>query len=344
MSYTVSRTITVEYKDHVSKLVKRGDTYDIETNEVTRHKDVKVNVNVDTYPFDASVDESARSLGNLTNSIVGFKAASVAAKKANEKAIVEHVGSGFLNMIEQNINLQNAGMEAEMHALAGELKQQCDELAHKHDVMNKDFNRIKSRYMDLFETINKEFKNRMQALIKPCFDFVGQVRKEQNRRVESGLLSMVTTSGKESDSARIAIQVSKMKRNAESLIDNSSRYIDDNRSLNRAIATYSMDDKNNKGLFYAPVVIMNEQSDKSGSENTKIFFNHVIDAAGRADELIRNRQVELKDSNMGSETMSRINDYFNKQLGEFDDGTPETHRIAMQMKKLFEKNVMRTFA
>ena len=42
MSYTVSKTITVEYKDHVSRLVKRGDTYDIETNEVTRHKDVKV--------------------------------------------------------------------------------------------------------------------------------------------------------------------------------------------------------------------------------------------------------------------------------------------------------------
>lgn len=343
MSYTVSKTLTIEYEDHVSRLVKRGDTYDIDTKTVKCHKDVKVNVNVNTTPFDESVDDSARSLGNLTNSIVGFKAASVAAKKANESAIVKHVGAGFLNMIEQNINMQNAGIEAEMHALAGELKQQCDELAHKHDVMNKDFNRIKSRYMDLFETINKEFKNRMQALIKPCFDFVSQVKKEQNRRVESGLLSMVTTSGKESDSARIAIQVSKMKRNAEALINNSSRYIDDNRSLKRAIATFSMDERN-CGVFYAPVVIMNELSDKSGAEDTKIFFNPVIDAAGRADELIRNRQGGLKDTIMSEENMSRINDYFNKQLGEFDDGSPQTHRIAMQMKKLFEKNVMRTFA
>ena len=343
MSYTVSKTITVEYKDHVSRLVKRGDSYDIETNEVTRHKDVKVNVNVDTNPFDASVDDSARSLGTLTNSIVGFKAASVAAKKANEKAIVEHVSSGFLNMIEQNINMQNAGMEAEMHALAGELKQQCDELNHKHDVMNKDFNRIKSRYMDLFETINKEFRNRMQALIQPCFDFVEQVKKEQNRRVESELLSTVTTSGKESDSARIAIQVSKMKRNAEALINSSSRYIDDNRSLNRAVATFALDGDRNE-LHYAPVVIMAEQSDKSGSEATKIFFNPMMDVAGRADELIRNRQVELRDTNMSSDTMNRISEYFNQQLGDFDDGTPQTHRVAMQMKKLFEKSVMKTFA
>lgn len=343
MSYTVSKTISVEYKDHESRLVKTGDRYDIETSTVTRYKDVTVHVNVDTNPFDASVDDSARSLGILTDSIVGFKTANVAVKKANEQAIVNHVGSGFLNMIEQNLNLQNVGMEAEMHALAGELKQQCDELSHKHDVMSKDFNRIKSRYMDLFETINKEFKNRMHALIKPCFDFVEQIRKEQNRRVESGLLSMVTTSGKESDSARIAIQASKMKWNAESLINSSCRYIDDNRSLSRAVVTFSLDDNRN-AQFYAPVIIMTGLSDTSGRENTQIFLNPVIGDGGKTDELLRSRQIELKDATMGSDTMSRISEYFNQQLGDFDDGTPQTHRIVVQMKKLFEKNVMKTFA
>ena len=343
MSYTVSKTISVEYEDHVSRLVKSGDSYSIETDTVTKHKNVTVNVNVDTDPFDASVDDSARSLGTLTDSIVGFKTASVAAKKTNEQAIVGHVGSGFLNMIEQNINLQNAGMEAEIHALASELKQQCDELGHKHDVMNKDFNRIKSRYMDLFETINKEFKNRMQALIKPCFDFVGQIRKEQNRRVESGLLSMVTTSGKESDSARIAIQASKMKRNAESLINSSCHYIDDNRSLSRAVVAFSLDDNRN-AQFYAPVIIMKGLTDKSGREDTQIFLNPAIKAGGRTDELLRSRQDNLKDTNMSADTMNRISEYFNQQLGDFDDGTPQTHRIVIQMKKLFEKNVMKTFA
>ena len=173
--------------------------------------------------------------------------------------------------------------------------------------------------------------------------FVEQVKKEQNRRVESELLSTVTTSGKESDSARIAIQVSKMKRNAEALINSSSRYIDDNRSLNRAVATFSLDGERNE-QYYAPVVIMAEQSDKSGNEATKIFFNPMMDVAGRADELIRNRQVELRDTNMSSDTMNRISEYFNQQLGDFDDGTPQTHRVAMQMKKLFEKSVMKTFA
>ena len=91
-----------------------------------------------------------------------------------------------------------------MHALAGELMQQCKELEYKHEVMNKDFNRIKSRYTSLFETITKELNNRLKQLIKPCFDFVSEVRLEQNRRIETSLLSVATTTGKESDAVRIA--------------------------------------------------------------------------------------------------------------------------------------------
>ena len=197
--------------------------------------------------------------------------------------------------------------------------------------------------MDLFETINKEFKNRMLALIKPCFDFVEQLKKEQNRMLESGLLSMVTTSGKESDSARIAIQASKMKQNAESLINSSRHYIDDNRSLSRASVAYSFEDAHND-QFYSPVVILSGFSDKSEKEDTQIFLNPVISAGGKTDEMLRSWLVELKETNMSTGTMSRISEYFNQKLSDFDDGTPQTHRIAAQMRKLFEKSVMRTFA
>lgn len=359
MSYQVKKTLEVPYTDHEFELyiggshrssgttltLKDGSTVTVSVKEIDkeRSKNIDVNVNVDTEPFDQSVDNSVENLGELTGAVVGFKTASVAAKKASEQAIVGHVASGFLNMIEQNINLQNAGMEADMHALAGELKQQCDELAHKHDVMNKDFNRIKARYMDLFETINKEFKNRMLALIKPCFDFVNQIRKEQDRRAESGLLSMATTGGRESDSARIAIQASKMKRNAELLIDCSRRYIDDNRSLSRAVKAFSLND-GQSALFYAPVIIMTGLSENSVKEDTQVFLNPAIGADGKTAELVKLRQAELKDTNMSADTMSRVSEHFNKQLGVFDDGTVQTHRIAMQMKQLFEKNIMKTFA
>ena len=225
--YQKSKSITIEYEYEEQYVGSDGQTH---SRPRTGHKTVTVNVNIHDEAFNASVDESVGKIEGLTGAIVGFKTANVAVKKANEKAIVGRVTSGFMNMIEQNINLQNAGMEADMNALAVELTQQCKELTHKHEVMTKDFNRIKSRYTDLFETINKEFKNRIQALVKPCFDFVEQVKKEQNRRAGSNLLSMATIGGKESDSARIAIQASKMKENAASLINTSRNYIEENRS------------------------------------------------------------------------------------------------------------------
>ena len=172
MSYSEKKTLPVEYTDHEYRLVGKGDNVHVETYEVSRTKYIEVNVKVNTTPFDNSVNRCGDHVGTLTGSIIGFKTANVASKVNNEKKIANSVTSGFSSLIEQNLALQNAGIEAEMHAIAGELMQQCKELDYKHEVMNKDFNRIKSRYTSLFETITKEMNNRIKQLIKPCFDFV----------------------------------------------------------------------------------------------------------------------------------------------------------------------------
>lgn len=338
--YQKSKNITVEYEYNDHYVDSNGK---LQSTTKTGHKTVTVNVNIHDEAFNASVDESVGKIEGLTGAIVGFKTANVAVKKANEKAIVGRVTSGFMNMIEQNINLQNAGMEADMHALAGELTQQCKELTHKHEVMTKDFSRIKSRYTELFETINKEFKNRMQALVKPCFDFVDQVKKEQNRRAGSNLLSMATIGGKESDSARIAIQASKMKENAASLINTSRNYIDENRSLNRAVSTFSLDG-NLSETYYAPVIIVSESSSKTDEGQTKVFMNPNCNTGEQTERLVMQQCSRLNDNQMSSDMLSRISTYFNQQLEEMNDGSSEARRIISQMKTLFEHSTMRTFA
>ena len=337
--YTESKNITIDYEYEEQYVGSDGKTHSRTRNG---HKTVTVNVNMHDEAFNNSVDESVGEINELTGAIVGFKTANVAVKKANEQAIVGRVTSGFMNMIEQNINLQNAGMEADMHALAGELTQQCKELTHKHEVMNKDFNRIKSRYTGLFDTINKEFKNRIQALIKPCFDFVSQVKKEQERRTGSSLLSMATIGGKESDSARIAIQSSKMKQNAASLIETSRNYIDKNRSLNRAIAKFAIDGSQT-GTFYAPVVIMSGRCSSIENGLTKVVLNPSCNAGGKTEEFVKQQCDKLGDGQMSSEERNRISAYFNQQLDEMNDGSAETRRIISQMRTLFDNNVMRTF-
>lgn len=338
--YSIPKKISVEYEYTDHYLDGNGK---LQSERKTGHTSVEVLVKVHDEAFNASVDESVGNIEELTGAIVGFKTANVAVKKANEQAIVGHVTSGFMNMIEQNLNLQNAGMEADMHALAGELTQQCKELSHKHDVMTKDFSRIKSRYTSLFETINKEFRNRMQALVKPCFDFVNHVKLEQNRRVGSNLLSMATVGGKESDSARIAIQVSKMKENATSLINSSRSYINENRSLNRAVSLFSLEG-NQPETYYAPVIVMTESSSKTEEEQTRVYVNPNCSCGDDAESLVIQQCGGLGNRMMPDDMHSRISSYFNQQLDKMNDGSAEKRRVIGQMRMLFEHSALNTFA
>lgn len=343
MSYTIPVTIEVEYTDHEARVERSGDTVRAVAVPVKRTKEIDINVDVDTTPFDFSVDVSAENISKLTGAIVGFKAANVAVKKANEEVIVGHVTSGFLNMIEQNINLQNVELEADANALAGELKQQCDELVRKHDVMNKDFNRIKSRYTDLFDNIDKEFRNRIHALLKPCFDFVSQVKNEQNRRTASSLLSMATTGGRESDEARIAIQASRMKENATTLIQASKNFITANGSLNRTSAVFALGD-NRPATIFAPILIMTRRDDTTNGDATQWFLNPIVASGKDVEENMRKHPIRLREVPMSGDNRGRIDYYFTQRLGELDDGTPRSRRLIEQIRRLYESNTMNSFA
>ena len=338
MSYTITKTFQVDYIDHGYRLVGNQ----VQEYEIQRQKPIDVNVNIDTTPFDYSVDRCGDHIGTLTNSIIGFKTANVASKIENEKQIVNSVTSGFASLIEQNLSLQNAGIEAEMHALAGELMQQCKALEDKHEVMNKDFNRIKARYSSLFDTITKELNNRLKQLIKPCFDFVSQVRQEQNRRIETSLLSVATTTGKESDAARIAIQASKMKSNAEKLISTASGYIVGNKSLNTAKNAYFISGNGSDSVCYAPVIFC-ISGDESSSSKKQIFTSPIM--ADNAD--VRNSILvatsRLHESEMSYDEKNRIGDYYNQKLSEVNDGSARSQRVVALMKQFFDKNSIKTF-
>ena len=354
MSYTETKTLGVRYIDHRFKLYVNGAlrSNDIKLNDGTRIyveeveeekiKDIDVNVRVNTKPFDNSVDRCGDHIGTLTGSIIGFKTANVASKIENEKQIVSRVISGFSSLIEQNLTLQNVGIEAEMHALAGELMQQCKELDYKHEVMNKDFNRIKARYTDLFDTITKELNNRLKQLIKPCLDFVSEVRQEQNRRIETSLLSVATTTGKESDSARIAIQTSKMKGNAEKLISTARDYIVGNKSLNIAKNAYFLEGDGSDSVCYTPVILCYSGDDSSQSKK-QLFANPIIDGNADIKKMLLEASNNLQVKDMGVDDKKRIEDYYNQMLSEISDGSARGQRIVALMKSFFDKNLVKTF-
>ena len=167
--------------------------------------------------------------------------------------------------------------------------------------------------------------NRIKQMIKPCFDFVNLVRQEQNRRIETSLLSVATTTGKESDSARIAIQASKMKRNAENLISTAGGYIKGNKSLSIAKDTFCIDTEESSPLM------------------PTIYANPIIDGNKEAKDSLLNTANSLKEREVSIDDKNRIGAYFNQMLSDVSDGSERSQRIVSIMKGFFENNSFKTF-
>lgn len=328
MSYTVSKTITVEYIDHDYRV--NGN--DVSVYEVTRHKDIDINVHVDTTPFDASVDDCAGQVNGLTAAIVGFKTANVASKQRATQAIADRTTAGFMQLIEQNINMQTAGLDADMNALAGELMQQCKELDHKHQVMTSDYNRIKNRYTSLFDDLNKELKRRITFLMKPCFDFVKLVKQEQSRRIDSDLLSTATLGSRENESAKIAIQASKVKTNAAALITAAKNYVASRIALDEMIDFVAVPD-GQPATYYAPVVLM-KAKDEQG-EADRVVLNQDMEQNNQVSTLLMGRINTMSTQPQAAAERGRIDDYFIQRMNEWNDGSPRSRRVADMLMMLY---------
>ena len=339
MSYSVRKTITVPYIDHDYSVSSDGKN--ISVREVRMEKKIDINVVVDTAPFDRSVDNCNGSVEMLTGTITGFKVANVLAIQSAEKAIVNRTTFGFMSMIEQNVNLQSAGLESEMHALAGELTQQCKELTHRHDVMSKDYNRIKSRYASLFESINKEMGNRIHQLMSPCFEFVKNLKREQGRRIENNLLSMATTGGRESDNARIAIQASKIKQNGTSLIAAAHDYISNNQSLNRAKMAFCTDLESDR-TYYMPVILVCENNEYN-NDILKVYQPKEFGATEYTNASLMEMCSRMQENLKTDDEVARIKKYFYELTESLNDGSEKKIRIIHRVKELLERSEMRSF-
>jgi hypothetical protein len=327
MSYTVRKTISVPYTDHDYTISNNT----VHTHEITRHKDVDINIHVETEPFDDSVDECCGKVDLLTTSITGYKVAHVAAKQAASDRIVDSATAGFTGLINQSINMQTAGQDAQMHALAGELVMQCKELDHKHDVMTNDFNRIKGRYTNLFNDLDKELKHRILALCKPCFNFVENIRKEQNRRISSNLLSTATLGARESESARTAIQASKVKQNAASLITAARNHVASHIHMENVIKAISVEGSENL-TYYVPVM-MYTRCDEQGAQRQLVA--NPVTAQGiyqNADTTLGN----LQERPMTPDDCQRIDFHFNQMVEQQIAPQASGRRLADIMRRLYQ--------
>lgn len=343
MSYTRQYKKRITLKDTISVSFSYtgsdGNSHTANKNvPVELSEDLYFDINVNTDPFDNSIDACSNKVGNLKKAVIATEAAEVASKSANSIKLGRTLGSGFVQLICSNVEMQVNEERAKAEALLMALKAQSDDLQNKKAVMEGDYNRIKQRYVNIFQELNKELKNRIHALHKETFGLIQQSYQTLSRNTETVLMSTALIGHKENTQLQAALYASSLKQKTQQLIQSAYRYISGTTGLSHQIQTR---------LYYEHVaerkkemvpVLYCETTDEQSGINSELYNN----------ELLTNLQIDgsvLKQNiqssaftwaEMDEKTTTRIASYMEKELAVYTDNAHE-QRVSNMIRSLWLK-------
>ena len=173
-------------------------------------------ITIDTSQMANKMDSVSHNVMATTAAVGVMQTAVINEEKVSSEKICGRLNYGFFNLITAQIEQKVANESSNANALAIELMQQQKALRSLQDRMGKDYNLIASRYVKLFNSLNKELKNRVVELDRPVMELCEQRIKQLQNRI-CALISSVPVYQSESLTAAQAIAAAHIKRNAQEL-------------------------------------------------------------------------------------------------------------------------------
>ena len=222
MSYTrrYSESITVRGSKTVSVSYPASQNGGSTTATVnyTEIVPVDVNINVDTVPFDSSVNDCNASVDLLTGSVVATEVAQIQSIDENSRKISKTLISGFFGYIRSELSQQTAELSSKIDSQLMHLRELAKACLSKKEQMRSDYLRISERYSKIFDDLNNELDNRVLELDKPAFNFREEVERTDDRLVKNDLVSSVSIYGSELGGLFGKVSSSLAKKSAENAI------------------------------------------------------------------------------------------------------------------------------
>lgn len=179
MSYSQTYNGSVYYSGSVSVSYPASEHGGSTTAHYSGSVPVSIRVDVDTEPFDASVQDCSASVGNLNGAVVAMNAAQVASINQASEDISSHVVSGFFGMIKSELSQNMAALLAKFKAVFELLTSNAKRVEKQQIVMQDDYQRISGRYSKIFSDLDEELEKRVAALDKNVFEISRRIQGEQ---------------------------------------------------------------------------------------------------------------------------------------------------------------------
>ena len=231
MSYTktIRKTVRIPYSGSVSYGPSQNGGSVSYSGTVT--EEIEVNVEVDTDPFEKSINDCNQSVGGLTEAVVATEVAQIASINTNAKKVSGAIIKGFFSTIRSEIPQQIAELQSQVDATLIHLRGLAQRCVEKQKQMERDYNSIAKRYLKTFEDLNNELSNRIYELNKPAFTLCKQSNQQNNRTCENDLVSTVTIFAKEEAELVAQVSASVAKKRALDTIEKVNTFLQKQKQL-----------------------------------------------------------------------------------------------------------------
>ena len=322
----VSKTVSVSYSYPASQSGGSGST------SVTVDIPVDVNIHVDTNPFDTSVAGCNNSVNLLTGAVVATEAAQIASIDRNAKKVAGTIVDGFFGYIRSEISQQVMELSQKIDAHLLHLRELAKSCVAKQKQMEVDYNRTSSRYLKIFDDLNKELENRIFELNKPAFVFKNDNDKHVFRTTGNDLVSTVTVFGLEGGGLQAKISASVAKKRALDTINQANLFLWKQKKLHSTI-NRSMLNENIAATRFSPVCFV-ETSGENGQTEKSVHQADFLPKIN-TNELIEKFQNQTWAA-ATKEQKENIQRYFNSEVSNaYSANNRHDERIKEMIVKIF---------
>ena len=292
---------------------------------------VDVNIHVDTNPFDYSIQHCENNVDILTASVVATEAAQIASKRQNSIKVADSIIEGFFSYIKSEISQQVAELSQQIDAHLMHVKELAKACVAMKKQMESDYNRISSRYANIFEDLNNELTNRIFQLDKPAFVFKKETDNQKIRTSDNDLVNIVTIFGVESGDLQSKVGASIAKKRALDTLFKAKSFLWQQKKLNTTIQQ-SMLNENATNSFYVPVCYI-ETNNANSQIDKNIFIDDYLTSLNNEYQKVQLTEKFSSKSiiwdNSSKDTQKNLSLYFNSELNNNASGN-DKHSVRVR--------------
>jgi len=344
MSYSQNYSATITVRGSKTVSYPKSDSGGSMTVNYADSEDVDIRIDVDTVPFDANVDLFRTELDELSSSVVILNAAQCTEIETSAERISTNIVDGFFQLIRSDISQQSVDLKNKFESQLMLLGQLAKQLLVYKKTMGEDYERIASRYHNIFAELNKECYRRIYAFNKPCFDIADDLR---NNIVIDPLLHAageMFVYSKELQAAENAMAASRLRSRACQAVISLSEYIIQEELLKQDYRGVVFDiETTDRADLYFPCLCF--EADPLESVGGKTFLpitptdlgnraTSAVQASLQADRLSGGRSSPPAES----EDMEELKHHF-ESLQESGGDKAEDQRVRDMIKKLWTEDL-----